>query len=318
MRKYFNIWRRKVKYLKLLEYSKILQDYCRGNIEFSKLKKATKIWKYLAKKLFYKTRIKILRLKKKVDMRKKKLYQLIRITRLNVLFSHRRFIHYIILIWFIYARNVHKKRINMKLLYENLLKTYMNVADDIFGNNQTSNPSVQDALYEAVNTEKFITLIPSDVPLAKIHYQEMKNIKLGNGGEREDFKNATKILQKSSTTTKLEIGKKELKKIYLNGRNNENSTENDNEEIQETQGVLDCKSGTYRTGGSRGQRNSYDSNSIKGKSSKSGDKNGNNIDNKYARKLNIRLKDNYTVHDKSEENAEENNKLNYKNKFGKN
>ena len=308
MRKYFNIWRRKVKYLKLLEYSKIIQDYCRGNIEFSKLKKAIKIWKYLAKKIFYKTRIKILRMKKKVDMRKKKLYQLIRITRLNVLFSKRRFIHYIILIWFIYARNVHKKRINMKLLYENLLKTYMNVADDIFGNNQTSNPSVQDALYEAVNTEKFITLIPSDVPLAKIHYQEMKNIKLGNGGEREDFKNATKILQKSSTTTKLEIGKKELKKIYLNGRNNENSTENDNEEIQETQGVLDSKSGTYRTGGSRGQRNSYESNS------KSGDKNSSNIDKKYERKL----KDIYTVHEKNEDNKDENNKLNYKNKFGKN
>ena len=314
MRKYFNIWRRKVKYLKLLEYSKIIQNYCRGNIEFSKLKKTKKIWKYLAKKIFYKTRIKILKMKRKVDMRKKKLYQLIRITRLNVLFSHRRFIHYIILIWFIYARNVHKKRINMKLLYENLLKTYMNVADDIFGNNQTSNPSVQDALYEAVNTDKFITLIPSDVPLAKIHYQEIKNIKLGNGGEREDFKNANKILQKSYTTTKLEIGKKEFKRIYLNGRGNENSTENDNEEIQETQGLIDSKSGTYRTGGSRGQRNSYESNSINGKSSKSGGKNGSNLDNnKYARKL----KDIYTVHEKNEENAEENNKLNYKNKFGK-
>lgn len=253
-------------------------------------------------------------MKRKVDMRKKKLYQLIRITRLNVLFSHRRFIHYIILIWFIYARNVHKKRINMKLLYENLLKTYMNVADDIFGNNQTSNPSVQDALYEAVNTDKFITLIPSDVPLAKIHYQEIKNIKLGNGGEREDFKNATKILQKSSTTSKLEIGKKEFKRIYLNGRGNENSIENDNEEIQETKGVIDSKSGTYRTGGSRGQRNSYESNSINEKSSKSGDKNGSNLDNnKYARKL----KDIYTVHEKNEENAEENNKFNFKNKFGK-
>jgi hypothetical protein len=250
----------------------------------------------------------------KKTSRKKKLYELLRITKLTTLFSRRRFIHFIILVWHIYAKNIHRKRANMKYLYENLLKTYMNVADDIFGNNQTSNPSVQDALYEAVNTEKFITLIPSDVPLAKIHYQEIKKIKFRNGGEREDFKKAAKILQKSSTTSKLEIGKKELKKIYLNGRGNENSKENDNEEIQETQGIFDSKSGTYRTGGSREQKNSYGSNSINGKSSKSSDKNCSNIDNKYSRKL----KDIYTVHEENEENLEEKNKLNYKNKFGKN
>ena len=65
----------------------------------------------------------------------------------------------------------------MKYLYENLLKTYMNLANDIFGNNQYENPSVQDAMYEAVNTNKFITLMPDDVPLARKHYEEMRKIK---------------------------------------------------------------------------------------------------------------------------------------------
>ena len=101
----------------------------------------------------------------------------------------------------------------MKFLYENLLKTYMNLADDIFGNNQKENPSVQDAMYEAVNSDKFITSMPDDVPLARIHYSEVRKMKSADTKDR-DFNEESKVMHKSSTTTKLEIGKKEYKKKY--------------------------------------------------------------------------------------------------------
>ena len=65
----------------------------------------------------------------------------------------------------------------MKFLYENLLRTYMSLAKDIFGNNQLENPSVQDAMYEAVNTNKFITMHQEDVPLARKHYEDMRKKK---------------------------------------------------------------------------------------------------------------------------------------------
>ena len=42
-----------------------------------------------------------------------------------------------------------------------------------FGNNQFENPSVQDAMYEVLNSNKFITMRQDDVPLAKKHYEEI-------------------------------------------------------------------------------------------------------------------------------------------------
>ena len=57
-----------------------------------------------------------------------------------------------------------------------MLNTYMNLADDVFGNNQKENPSVQDALFEAVDSTKFQTKTLQDVPLAKEYYEKKKEI----------------------------------------------------------------------------------------------------------------------------------------------
>ena len=234
-RKYFNVWRRKARYLELLEYSKVIQEFCRANLEMTTIKRSIKNWKNLSKKLFYKARVKLLKMRpkvsrvSKVNLKRKKLYELLRITKLITIFSRRRFIHFIILIWHIYAKNIHKKRVNMKYLYENLLKTYMSLANDIFGNNQMENPSVQDAMYEAVNTNKFITLYPDDVPLARKHYEEMRKIKSVDSKDRGIYQGS---IVKSATTTKLEIEKKEIKKqTYMTKINEkeENNSESDEE-----------------------------------------------------------------------------------------
>ena len=228
-RKHFNVWRRKARLLQLLEYSKVIQAFCRTNLGTHGIRRVVNNWRNLSRKLYYKTRVKLLRMRPKTKVskkvyRKKKLYELLRITKLTTLFSRRRFIHFIILVWNIYAKNIHRKRVNMKYLYENLLKTYMNLANDIFGNNQIENPSVQDAMYEAVNTNKFITLWPDDVPLAKKHYEEMRKIK------SVDPKGNT--IFKSSTTTRYEVEKKGYEKKYYMGKVSEDTSEVDNEEIR--------------------------------------------------------------------------------------
>ena len=198
LRKYYNQWKLIVKNLELQELAKAIQDFCRGNLEISSIKRGITNWKNLSRKIFYKKRIKLLKMRSKYNLKKKKLYQLIRITKLHRLFSRRRFIHYIVLIWYIYAKNIHKKKVNMKFLYENLLRTYMSLAKDIFGNNQIENPSVQDAMYEAVNTNKFSTSYQDDVPLARQHYEELRRKKL------REMKNK----EYSSSTTKIEVEKK--------------------------------------------------------------------------------------------------------------
>ena len=205
LRKYFNDWRINVQNMILQEFAKVIQDFCRNNLEVSRTKKVITNWKTLAKKVYYKRRVKILKLRPKVDIKKKKLYELIRITKLNRAFSRRRYIHYMILVWYIYAKNINKKRVNMKFLYENLLRTYMSLAKDIFGNNQFENPSVQDAMYEAVNTNKFSTSYMDDVPLARKHYAEMRRKKLLEAKNKAEY---------STNTAKLEIEKKEMRKTY--------------------------------------------------------------------------------------------------------
>ena len=178
LKKYFTDWRAKVKNIELLENAKILQRYCREILEESKIKRVKNNWNKLSMKIFYTKRIKILRMLPNLNKKKRKIYELIRITKLNRIFSRRRFIHYIILIWYIYSKKLHKKRNNMKFLYENLLKTYMSLANDIFGNNQIENPSVQDAMYEVLTSNKFVSMHQDDVPLAKKHYEEMRRKKI--------------------------------------------------------------------------------------------------------------------------------------------
>lgn len=45
----------------------------------------------------------------------------------------------------------------MKILYENMLTTYISIADDIFGNNNKNNPSLQHSIIEAVDSNKYQT-----------------------------------------------------------------------------------------------------------------------------------------------------------------
>ena len=206
LKKYFYDWRLKTKNLEINEEVKILQKYCRNIIEKCKLKRVKNSWIKLSKKIFYKKRIQILKLLPNMNSRKKKIYELLRITKLTRIFSRRRFIHYIILIWYIYYKSIHKKRNNMKFLYENLLRTYMSLANDIFGNNQFENPSVQDAMYEVLNSNKFITMRQDDVPLAKKHYEEMRKQKLLEIKNRINY-------QKNNV--KIEVEEKKMKNIYF-------------------------------------------------------------------------------------------------------
>ena len=225
LRKYFNDWRLNVQNLILQELAKAIQDFCRTNLEISQIKRVIENWKKLGRKIYYKKRIELLkkRPKIKINIKMKKLYELIRITKLNRAFSRRRFIHYIILIWYIYAKNVHKKRVNMKFLYENLLRTYMSLAKDIFGNNQCENPSVQDAMYEAVNTNKFSTGYADDVPLARKHYEEMRRKKLLEAKNKGEY---------STNTSKLEIEKKEIRKTYYSREKIETEDNDDDLSIE--------------------------------------------------------------------------------------
>ena len=219
LKKYFNDWRINVKNIILQELSKVIQNFCRYNLKLSSTKRAINNWKKIGRKIYYKRRVKLLKMRPKINIKKRKLYELLRITKLTKAFSIRRYVHYLILVWNIYAKNVHKKRVNMKFLYENLLRTYMSLAKDIFGNNQYENPSVQDAMYEAVNTNKFSTSYQDDVPLARKHYAEMRRKKLLEAKNKSEY---------SFNTAKVEIEKKEMKKSYYSKERVSNE-ENEND-----------------------------------------------------------------------------------------
>ena len=65
----------------------------------------------------------------------------------------------------------------MKMLYENMLTTYVSMADDIFGKNQKNNPSIQDCMFEIVDTNKYQVKQLEDVPIAKTYYSKKKEEK---------------------------------------------------------------------------------------------------------------------------------------------
>ena len=135
---------------------------------------AQKRWKKFSKKLLLKEKIKIVKMSKEATTRISKIFDLIRVTRINTVFSKKRFLHFIIIAWLAYTRTINQKRSHVQSLYENMLNTYMNLADDVFGSNQKENPSVQDALFEAVDSNKFQTKHLQDVPLAKEYYENKK------------------------------------------------------------------------------------------------------------------------------------------------
>ena len=111
----------------------------------------------------------------------------------------------------------------MKFLYENLLRTYMTLANDIFGNNQIENPSVQDAMYEVLNSNKFMTMYQDDVPLAKKHYEEMRQKKL------LEIKNKSSY---NSNNIKIEVEQNRIKRIYYS---------KEKAKTEENEGSIDSK-----------------------------------------------------------------------------
>ena len=174
LRKYFTIWARKANYLSCFENAKIITDFCRRNLNKTINYKK---WKKICEKLILNERIKLIKLSKREEYKRNKIFDLIRLTRINAEYTKKRYLHYLILCWLAYTRNLNKKRAHVKALYENMLNTYMHMADDVFGNNQKDNPSVQDALFEVVESNKFQTKEPQDVPTAENYYEEKKEVK---------------------------------------------------------------------------------------------------------------------------------------------
>ena len=173
LRKYFTIWYRKAKYLACIDNARIISDFCKRNLTRALNYKK---WKKICEKLILREKIKIIKMTPVADQKRNKLFDLIRLTRINTVYAKRRYLHYILLCWLIYTRNINRKRKHIKALYENMLSTYMHMADDVFGNNQKENPSVQDALFEAVDSDKFHYKQIKDVPIAEEYYKTKKQI----------------------------------------------------------------------------------------------------------------------------------------------
>ena len=171
LKKYFTIWNRKANYLNCLENAKIIRNFCRRKLNIAINYKR---WKKICEKLILREKIKIIKLSKKEEYKRNKIFDLIRLTRINTEYTRKRYLHYIILCWLAYKRNLKKKREDIKVLYENMLNTYMNMADDVFGKNQKDNPSVQDALFEIIDSNKFKINDLEDVPIAENYYEDKK------------------------------------------------------------------------------------------------------------------------------------------------
>ena len=155
LKKYFSIWYRKSKYIPLFDNAKIITEFCRSKLKYIS---SIKNWKKLYQKFILKSKkANIMKILHKLKVRKYKLYKLIKITRLIQIFNRKKFIRYLILCWFINTNSSLTKKNQMKILYENMLTTYISIADDIFGNNKDNNPSIQHSIMEAVDSNKYQT-----------------------------------------------------------------------------------------------------------------------------------------------------------------
>ena len=205
LRKYFTIYERKTNYLSLIENARIISQFCKRNLE---RRKNYKRWEKITKKIILKEKLKIIKYSKILYSRFSKIFNLIRITRFNSIYSKRKYLHYIIIAWLAYTKTINQKRSHVKTLYENMLATYMNMADDVFGTNQKENPSVQDALYEAVDSNKFQTKEIRDVPLAVEYYENKKDINKFNksfsllyGEENKSFDDNSKTSRSNTSNS---------------------------------------------------------------------------------------------------------------------
>jgi hypothetical protein len=132
--------------------------------------------------------------------------------------------------WFIYSISNIKKRNKIKLLYENMLTTYVSMADDIFGNNRENNPSVQDCMFEILDSNKYQIKELEDVPIAKSYYSKKQ-------GDKKAFSNIkyisqefykTKALSNRIYPTNNTVGDIESEKREINLNNNTYSNDYDN------------------------------------------------------------------------------------------
>ena len=201
-----------------MENAQIISDFCKKN--FDRTRNYRK-WKKICEKLIIKERIKIIKKTKIEYTRKNKIMDLIRITRINLIYAKRRYLHYILLCWLALARNLSKKKQHIKILYENMLNTYMNMADDIFGNDNIKNPSVQKALYEVMSTDKYSMKENKDVPKAETYYKTRKespklttNITYINTNTTYTHKNVIPI--RNRTKKVIKIGENE--RLHSKGR----------------------------------------------------------------------------------------------------
>ena len=155
LKKYFAVWYRKSKYIPLLENAKIISEFCKLKLNYILI---VKKWQKLYKNYILKVRkTNALKIIKKLKVRKSKLYKLIKITRLMHIFNKKKFLRYLILCWYINTNKTLTKKNQMKILYENMLTTYISIADDIFGNNKKNNPSIQYSMVEAVDSNRYQT-----------------------------------------------------------------------------------------------------------------------------------------------------------------
>ena len=330
LRKYFTIYERKANYLTLLENARIISEFCKRNLERVKNYKK---WERISKKLIIKEKIKIIKYSKLLLTRFSRIFNLIRITRFNTIYSKRKYLHYIIIAWLAYTKTINKKRTHVKSLYENMLTTYMNMADDVFGVNQKENPSVQDALYEAVDSNKFQTKEIKDVPLAMEYYENKKDINKFNksfsrlyGEENKSFDDNSKtsqsntsgigvnnvffksIIETKTNKNKIEI-KKGFKNIITNRPNKEKILIIKDEEKLKQKG----RGRAFRTNSEREIINNYSSNL---KNYKNEDiinsEEDNNINNISYKKKKKKINDILDESEDNQSNTIDKNRLSYK------
>ena len=210
LRKYLSIWYRNSQYMALYKNAKIIGEFCRKKFNLIIVRKR---WRKLySKYLFVSKQYKIMSIIRKIRQKRYKLIKLLRLTKLITLFNKRKYLHYILMSWFIYTISNIKKRNQMKLIYQNMLTTYVSMADDIFGNNQKNNPSIQDCMFEIIDTNKFQVKELEDVPIAKIYYSKKK-------GEKKFYTNM-KYIQKEINEEKEYSFYKTMNKKYYTSKNN--------------------------------------------------------------------------------------------------
>ena len=205
LRKYLSIWHRKAQYIPLLENARIISEFCKSKLNSILVGKK---WKKLyTKYLLSAKQYNIMKIVKILRRKRYKLIRLIRLTRLITVFNKRKYLHYIIMSWLIYTITTIKKRNQIKMLYENMLTTYVSMADDIFGKNKKNNPSIQDCMFEIIDTDKYQIKELEDVPIAKIYYSK-KN------GQRKIYTNLKYIEKEIEGEKDTNFYKKMAKSYY--------------------------------------------------------------------------------------------------------